>query len=97
MLRGSRSITSERIRELITAFWTSQLINVAAILRLPDAIKNEPLRAEGVATQVKAQAPRVRRVMRALASVAVFGRTPPADFTWFRSRTKFSRSARLTT
>lgn len=66
------SAASERMRELITAFWTSQLIYVAAKLRLADAIETRPLGPDEIALQVSAQVTPIRRVMRALASVGVF-------------------------
>lgn len=62
----------ERMLRLITGYWVSQLIYVAARLGLADAIGDRARSATQIAAQVKAPAVTVRRVLQALADVHVF-------------------------
>ena len=55
----------------ITAYWTSQLIFVAATLGLADELARRALKPEALAAQLGVHAPSLRRVMRALAGVGV--------------------------
>jgi len=66
--------------ELITAYWLSQLVFVAAKLGVADALANGPLGVDALATRVGAHAPSLRRVLRALASRGVFAETADGRF-----------------
>ena len=65
---------------LITGFWVSQLVLVAARLGVADLLAKGPKTAEALAATVGAHAPFLRRVLRALASVGVFAEGPGGRF-----------------
>ena len=67
-----RSSPHEKMRALISAYWTSQLVLVAAQLGVADVLAKGPRTAEAIAQQVGAQPAALRRVLRALASQGVF-------------------------
>ena len=79
--------TAPQLGQMITGYWMSQLIYVAAKLGIADLLQGEPLSPEELATKVKVQPEPLFRVLRALASVGVFeqyadgrfGMTPLAD------------------
>jgi hypothetical protein len=58
--------------KLITAYWQSQLVFVAAKLGIADALAAGPLKADEIARRVGADGPSLHRVLRALASAGVF-------------------------
>jgi hypothetical protein len=60
------------MRELISAYWVSQLVRVAAELGVADALAAGPRSAEALAAKLGAEAAPLRRVLRALASLGVF-------------------------
>ena len=62
----------ETMRELISAYWTSQLVLVAAQLGVADVLAKGSRTVEEIARQVGAQPAALRRVLRALASLGVF-------------------------
>jgi hypothetical protein len=57
--------------QLISGFWISRCIYVAAKLGIPDLVKDEPKNAAELAAATGTDAPSLFRVMRALASVGV--------------------------
>jgi hypothetical protein len=57
---------------LITGYWLSQMVFVVARLGVADVLAKGSQTAEVIARRVGAQAPFLRRVLRALASVGVF-------------------------
>ena len=57
---------------LLTGYWISQAIHVAAKLGLGDALKNGPRTAEELAKLAGAHAPSLYRLLRGLASVGLF-------------------------
>jgi len=65
---------------LITGYWVSQLVLVAARLGIADLLAKGPKTAEALAATVGAHPPFLRRVMRALASVGVFAEGPGGRF-----------------
>jgi hypothetical protein len=67
-----RPRAQETMLGLITGYWVSQLVFVAAKLGLADALAKGPRTPESVAESVGAHPPFLRRVLRALASVGVF-------------------------
>jgi hypothetical protein len=66
--------------DLITGYWLSQMIFVAAKLGIADVLAKGPKTAAAVAQEVGAHAPFVYRVLRALASVGVFAETANGRF-----------------
>jgi hypothetical protein len=72
---------------LMTGYWISQSIYVAAKLGLPDLVKNGPQTAEQLAAATGTQPAALYRLLRALASVGMFredtrhcfARTPAAE------------------
>lgn len=66
--------------ELATGYWLSQLVYVAAKLGIADALAKGPLQVDELARRVGAQAPHLRRVLRALASRGVFAESGDGKF-----------------
>ncbi|HZS05539.1 MAG TPA: methyltransferase [Blastocatellia bacterium] len=58
--------------QMITGFWVSQSIQVAARLGLPDLIKGQPKTAAELADPTGTHAPSLYRLLRGLASVGIF-------------------------
>jgi len=69
-----------RLLELITGYWITQLIYVAAKLRLADLLRAGPRTSDELARETGAQPQALHRVMRALANVGVFTETAPRLF-----------------
>ena len=63
----------------IAAYWTSQLVFVAATLGLPDELARKALSADALAERVGVHAPSLRRVLRALAGLAWWRSGPTAS------------------
>ncbi|OAI41733.1 methyltransferase [Planctomycetaceae bacterium SCGC AG-212-D15] len=61
-----------QISQMLTGYWISQAIYVAATLGLADLIKDGPKTAEELAPATKTHAPSLYRLLRALASVGIF-------------------------
>jgi hypothetical protein len=66
--------------ELITGYWVSQLVFVAAQLGVADALAQGPLAVDALARRVGAHAPSLRRVLRALAAHGVFAERADGRF-----------------
>ncbi len=66
--------------DLICGYWVSQLVFVAARLKLADALADKPLTPEALAGRVGANAENLYRLLRALASVGVFAELPDGRF-----------------
>src|SRR5687767_13587371 len=62
----------QQMSQLITGYWISQAIYVAAKLQLADLVKDGPRTAEDLAAATGTHAPSLYRLLRALASVCVF-------------------------
>jgi hypothetical protein len=77
----------QQLARLITGYWLSQAIYVAAKLELPDRLRQGPRTADDLARETAVQPRPLYRLLRALASVGVFaedaehrfGLTPLAD------------------
>jgi hypothetical protein len=61
-----------QMMQMITGFWVSQAIYIAAKLRLADLVKDQPRTAAQLAQATATHAPSLYRLLRALASVGVF-------------------------
>jgi hypothetical protein len=70
----------EKVRELISGYWVSQCMYVAAKLGVADALAKGPRTAASIAQQVGAQPEPLRRVLRALASQGVFAEDAKGRF-----------------
>jgi hypothetical protein len=58
--------------QMMTGYWVSQALYVAAKLGVADLIDEGPRPVEELAAATQTHAPSLRRVLRALASVGVF-------------------------
>jgi hypothetical protein len=66
--------------EMMTAYWVSQALYVVAKLGVADLLVNGPQSVEHLAAATQAHAASLRRVLRALASVAVFTEASPSTY-----------------
>src|SRR4051794_26541581 len=66
--------------QMITGYWVSQALYVAAKLGIADHLADGPVRCQDLAASTGADAPSLYRVLRALASVGVFTETIPDTF-----------------
>jgi hypothetical protein len=58
--------------QMMTGYWVSQALYVAAKLGVADLLADGPRTAEALAAATQTDAPSLQRVLRALASVGVF-------------------------
>jgi hypothetical protein len=63
---------SDRLLQLISGFWASGALHVAAKLRVADYLVEAPLGSEALALMTDTHTPSLYRLLRALASVGVF-------------------------
>ncbi len=75
-----RPSANEQMLGLLTGYWVSQLIFVAARLGIADALGRGAMAPAAIAKKVGAHPPYVRRLLRALASVDIFAETPDGKF-----------------
>ena len=71
---------SATLLQMMTGYWVSQAIYVAAKLGVADLLAEGALSFEELATKTKTDAPSLRRVLRALASIGIFTETSPGMF-----------------
>lgn len=62
----------EQMNRMLTGYWISQALYVAAKLGIADLVKDSPRTADDLASATKTHAPSLFRLLRALASVGVF-------------------------
>lgn len=67
-----RPPAQETMLSMLTGYWVSQLLFVAARLGVADLLAKGPMTPESIAKRTGAHAPFVRRMLRALASLGVF-------------------------
>ena len=72
--------TAPSLGQLITGYWASQAVYVAAKLGISDLLHKEPQTAEQLAKTVNVQPGPLFRVLRALASVGVYQQQPDGRF-----------------
>jgi DNA-binding IclR family transcriptional regulator len=65
---------------MMTGYWVSQAVYVAAKLGLADLVADGPRPVEELAAATQTDASSLRRVLRALASVGVFTESSPGLF-----------------
>jgi Dimerisation domain len=63
--------------QMMTGYRVSQALYVAAKLGVADLLADGPCLVEDLAQQIRAHAPTLRRLLRALASVGVFTEARP--------------------
>jgi hypothetical protein len=68
------------MRQMLTAYWTSQALYVAARLGLADLLKGGPRPVADLAAATSTHASSLYRLLRALASSGVFAETAPQTF-----------------
>ena len=66
--------------QMMTGYWVSQALYVAAKLGIADLLADGPLDCEDLAAATDTHAPSLQRVLRALASVGVFTEVSPGSF-----------------
>ena len=67
--------------QMMTGYWVSQAVYVAAKLGIADLLADGPVGCEDLAAATDTHARSLRRVLRALASVGVFTEASPGSFT----------------
>ena len=65
---------------MMTGYWISQSIYVAAKLGVADLLTDGPRPVEELAAETESDAPSLRRVLRALASVGIFTEASPGTY-----------------
>lgn len=72
---------SQQLLEHISSYWISQVIGVAARLRLADLLASGPLSSDALAPRVEAHPDGLYRLMRAGVVAGLFTEMPPRTFT----------------
>jgi hypothetical protein len=72
---------SQQLLEHISSYWLSQIIGVAARLRLPDLLASGPLSSDALAPRVGAHPDGLYRLMRAGVFAGLFTEELPRTFT----------------
>src|SRR6266568_5786880 len=62
----------QKLLQMLTSYWISQAIHVAAKLGIADLVKRGPKSADDLAKATKTHARALHRLLRALASVGIF-------------------------
>src|ERR1700681_1921771 len=70
----------QQLTQMITGYWTSRAIYVAAKLRIADHLKDGPRAAEELAAAAGVASGPLYRVLRALAGVGVFAQLADGRF-----------------
>ena len=66
--------------QMMTGYWVSQAVYVAAKLGIADLLVDGPVSCDDLATATRTHAPSLQRTLRALASVGVFSEVAPGHF-----------------
>src|SRR6266446_5280127 len=69
----SQPSAQQTFRQMLTGYWITQALYVAAKLGVADLVKDGPRTAEHLASTTQTQPRALYRLLRALASVGVFG------------------------
>lgn len=70
----------EQVYGIMTGYWLSQAVYVAARLRIPDLLAGGPRPVEELAEATGTHAPTLYRLLRTLASVGIFSEESPRRF-----------------
>lgn len=79
-LRASSPQPANSLLQMMTGYWCSQAIYVAAKLGIADLLVDGPMRCQDLAAATHSHAPSLQRVLRALASVGVFTESAPQQY-----------------
>jgi hypothetical protein len=71
-MTGSELPPNQRIMQMLTGHWISQLIHAAAVLGLADLVEAGPKNSQELAQATRTHAPSLFRLLRGLASIGVF-------------------------
>jgi O-methyltransferase domain/Dimerisation domain len=74
------SLPPATLLQMMTGYWVSQALHVAAKLGIADLLADGPVDCEDLAAATDTHAPSLQRVLRALASVGVFTEVSPGSF-----------------
>jgi len=77
---GASEANYRQLGEMITGYWLSQAIYVAAELGIADRINGQPVTVEELASSTSADAQSLYRVLRALASAGIFAEDQAGRF-----------------
>jgi O-methyltransferase domain/Dimerisation domain len=77
---GPTPTPSATLLHMMTGYWISKAIAVAATLGIADLLANGPLSSDELATATQTHAPSLYRVLRALASIGIFSEVAPGRF-----------------
>jgi hypothetical protein len=69
-----------QLLQMMTGYWVTQTVYVAAKLGIADLLSDGPLSCDDMAVKSGTHAPSLRRILRALASVGVFSEIVPGEF-----------------
>lgn len=72
--------SAQQLSQMICGYWISQMIHVAARLRLADELHAGPRTVTALAETVAAHPRSLGRLLRGLASVGLFEETPPGTY-----------------
>jgi hypothetical protein len=72
--------TSARMMQMITGFWTSCCIYIAAKLSIPDKLVEKPKTAAQLAHETQTHEPSLYRLLRALSSIGIFFQNDSNEF-----------------
>lgn len=78
---GPTQTPPDALLQMMTGYWISKAIYVAAKLGVADLLTDGPLSAEELAMATQTHGPALYRLLRALASVGVFSEESPGRFT----------------
>lgn len=79
-MSASRPAAPDALRQVITGYWTSQLIFVAAKLGIADLLAEGPMKPAAIARKSGANEQNLYRVLRALASIGIFAEDSKGRF-----------------
>ncbi|MEP7270321.1 MAG: methyltransferase [Acidobacteriota bacterium] len=79
-MEGQAQANPDPIIQIVSGFWTSQAVNVAARLALPDLLKDGARTVEDLAAETGTHPPSLFRLLRLLASVGFLTEVPPRSF-----------------
>lgn len=77
----SQPTPQDQMARMITGYWTSQMVHVAAKLRLADHLADGPRSVDELAAATDTHARSLYRLLRALASVGLFSEAEDGRFT----------------
>jgi len=71
---------TQALTAMVNGFWLTQMVHVAARLRIADALSSGPKRVEALADEAGVHAPSLHRLLRGLASRGVFAEVRPGEY-----------------